>query len=186
MNADTEWARPKVYLAGPEVFLPHAAEVSAAKSAICDDHGLVALSPFDAVQALGALDHLPVADQAIAMFDALLAMLDESDALIANMTPFRGPSTDVGTAWEMGYASGRGLPVFAYTNRVEHYGDRVERDGLLVEAFDFADNLMLEGSVLRSEAPVERFDSGLVGAAAIDALDGFAACVRRAAAILRM
>jgi nucleoside 2-deoxyribosyltransferase len=151
---------------------------------ICAAHGLDGRSPFDAVESLGSIDHLVPIEQGLLFFDTMVAMLDACDGLIANMTPFRGPSTDVGTAWEMGYAAGRGLPVFAYTNRLEHYAERVEHDGLVVEAFDLADNLMLEGSVRRSGGAVERYDSGRHGAGAIEMLTGFEACVRQAAAHL--
>ena len=177
-------SRPAVYLAGPDVFLPHAAALADAKVRLCAAHGLDGRAPFAAVDALGPLDHLPPPEQGRAFYDALLAMLDACDAVIANMTPFRGPSTDVGTAWEMGYATGKGMPVFAYTNRAEHLGERVDEDGLLIEAFDFADNLMLDASVQASGHPVVRHDSGLAGAAAIEVLDGFESCVRHAAAVL--
>ena len=36
--------------------------------------------------------------------------------LIANLTPFRGPSADVGTAYEIGFARALKLPVYAYSN----------------------------------------------------------------------
>jgi nucleoside 2-deoxyribosyltransferase len=175
---------PSVYLAGPEVFLPDAFELGRAKQAICSAHGLVGAFPFDATEALGDLDHLPPPDVAQRYFDAMTAQIDGCAAVIANMTPFRGPSTDVGTAWEMGYAFGRGLPVFAYTNSAVHYGERIAPDGLMVEAFDLADNLMLAASVAARGGVVERRDVGATGAAAIAVLDGFEACVVRAAAVL--
>lgn len=178
---------PSVYLAGPEVFLPDALALGAAKQAICAAHGLVGAFPSDATEALGDLDHLPPPAQAQRFFEALTAQIDTCSAVIANMTPFRGPSTDVGTAWEMGYGYGRGLPVFAYTNSAVHYGQRITPDGLMIEAFDLADNLMLEASVIASGGAVERRDAaeqGLAGAAAIALLDGFEDCVVRAAAAL--
>jgi len=179
--------RPSVYLAGPEVFLPDALALGAAKQAICAEHGLAGAFPFDATEALGDLDHLPPPEQAQRFFAALTAQIDTCSAVIANMTPFRGPSTDVGTAWEMGYGYGRGLPVFAYTNSAVHYGQRVTPDGMMVEAFDLADNLMLETSVVASGGVVERRAAAaldLTAAAAVALLDGFDACVARAAAVL--
>ena len=53
--------------------------------------------------------------------------MDGVDLVIANMTPFRGPSMDVGTAVELGYSFARGLPVFGYTNIVDDYEARVRR-----------------------------------------------------------
>ena len=178
---------PSVYLAGPEVFLPDALELGLAKQAICAAHGLVGAFPFDATGALGDLDHLPPPQVAQRYFEALTAQIDGCAAVIANMTPFRGPSTDVGTAWEMGYGYGRGLPVFAYTNSAVHYGQRITPDGMMIEAFDLADNLMLEAGVVASGGTVERHDASsadATGAAAIAILDGFEACVIRVAAHL--
>lgn len=179
--------RPSVYLAGPEVFLSDAAALGAAKQSICAAHGLVGLFPAEATDALGRLDHLPPPDRGQRFFEAITAQIDRCVAVIANMTPFRGPSTDVGTAWEIGYAYARGLPVFAYTNSAVHYGERVTADGMVVEAFDLADNLMLEASVVASGGVVERHDAAarhLTGAAAIALLDGFEPCVERAAAVI--
>jgi hypothetical protein len=38
------------------------------------------------------------------------------DAVILNLTPFRGPSADVGSAYEMGFMRALGRPIFAYSN----------------------------------------------------------------------
>ena len=35
-------------------------------------------------------------------------MMDAADAIIANLTPFRGPGADAGTVYELGYMAGRG------------------------------------------------------------------------------
>lgn len=92
------------------------------------------------------------------------ALIRSCELLIANITPFRGPSADVGTAYEMGYARALGKPVLAYTNvggtllerTVLAEGDRVtgqtggpvsDQSGMLIEDFDGADNLMLTGAV---------------------------------------
>ena len=178
-------APPVIYLAGPEVFLANAAEIGAAKVATCATHGLDGQFPLDMVGP-DALAGLTPAAQAETIFDALVVGLDRCDAVIANMTPFRGPSTDVGTAWEMGYAAGRGIPVFAYTNDVAHYGTRVAPDGMDIEAFDLADNLMLARAVAHHGGGVLRHDSGVTGADALLVLEGFEQCVARAAiALLR-
>ena len=78
-----------------------------------------------------------------------------SDAVVANLTPFRGISADVGTAYEMGWAFARGLPVFAWSDDLRPICERVATarpgpDGGLiddadweVENFDRPDNLML-------------------------------------------
>jgi len=85
-------------------------------------------------------------------------MMDAADAIIANLTPFRGPSADAGTVYELGYMAGRGKLCFAYSNdpapyakRVARFGDitksghghLIDRDGLTVEDFGLPDNLMM-------------------------------------------
>ena len=68
-------------------------------------------------------------------------MMDAADAIIANLTPFRGPSADAGTVYELGYMAGRGKLCLAYCNDPAAYADRVARfqrvtksaDGRLVD-----------------------------------------------------
>ena len=55
------------------------------------------------------------------------AMMDAADAIIANLTPFRGPSADAGTVYELGYMAGRGKLLFAYSNDPAAYPERVAR-----------------------------------------------------------
>jgi nucleoside 2-deoxyribosyltransferase len=169
-------AAPVVYLAGPEVFLPDAVEVGRRKVEVCARHGLAGWYPLDAD--VGGAEG-PAG--AWALFDAMLAMLDRCDAVIANLTPFRGPSADVGTVWELGYAAGRGLPVFGYTAAMDHYGARVTPDGLMVEDFGLADNLMLEGAVRRAGGAVVRVDGGGDPLVRMRHLAGFEVCVAEAA-----
>ena len=51
------------------------------------------------------------------------------DLLIANLTPFRGVSTDAGTAFEVGFMRALGRPVLGYTNTIADYRERTERIG---------------------------------------------------------
>jgi nucleoside 2-deoxyribosyltransferase len=163
-----------VYLAGPEVFLANAAEIGAEKVRICRDHGLDAIFPLgpdpvgDSIEAIG-----------LQIFDRCLELMDRCDLAIANMTPFRGVSMDVGTAVEMGYLLAGGKRVFGYTNEVRDIGDRVEPDGMDIEAFGFVDNLMCEGAVRRSGGTVVRTAVG--DAERLTDLRGFVACVEQAA-----
>jgi nucleoside 2-deoxyribosyltransferase len=174
-------APPVVYLAGPEVFLPDAEEIGRYKVQACAEHGLDARYPLEPIAGLGDLTAVAGPDRAVRLFDALVAQLDGCDAVIANLTPFRGPSADVGTAWELGYAAGRGVPVFAYTNTLEHYFSRVTPDGLHVEDFDLADNLMLEGAVRRSGGEVVRVHGGSDPVERVRKLHGFDATVKATA-----
>jgi len=46
-------------------------------------------------------------------------------AMIVNLTPFRGPSADVGSAYEMGFMRALGRPIFAYSRDERPFLDRV-------------------------------------------------------------
>ena len=92
------------------------------------------------------------------------AHIRSCQGLIANLTPFRGPSADAGTIFEVGFARALGLKLFGYTTvrtlflarTLAFLGDRatagldgawVDGDGLLVEDFGLLDNLMIEGGI---------------------------------------
>jgi nucleoside 2-deoxyribosyltransferase len=155
---------PLVYLAGPDVFLPDAAAWMERKKAICANHGLTGVSPFD-----------KLADEPAAWAELpewrRIALRNEAHirrcaAVLANLTPFRGPSADVGTVYEVGFARGLGLPVFGYATVAVGFLDRTlavaggghqapdgswrDQDGLLVEQFGLFDNLMIEAGIIAS------------------------------------
>ena len=142
----------KIYLAGPDVFLPDAVEIGRKKAAICARYGMRGLYPLD-----NAVD-LSAADASLAIFKGNEAMMEAADVIIANLTPFRGPSADAGTVYELGYMAGCGKLCLAYSNDPTSYRERVARlydvkpssDGrltdpeeLTVEDFGLSDNLMM-------------------------------------------
>src|SRR5271155_608835 len=141
----------KIYLAGPDVFLPDAVEIGRRKAEICARHGLSGIYPLD-----NAIDR-SAGDVSLRIFKGNQAMMDEADAIIANLTPFRGPGADPGTVYELGYMAGRGKLCLGYSNDPGSYADRVRRftsvstsdgrlidaDGLTVEDFGLNDNLMM-------------------------------------------
>jgi nucleoside 2-deoxyribosyltransferase len=141
----------KIYLAGPDVFLPDAVEFGRRKIDLCARHGLTGLYPLD-----NKID-LAAADASLQIFRDNEAMMNEADAIIANLTPFRGPSADAGTVYELGYMAGRGKFCLGYSNDPGLYAERVARftelktgdgrltdaQGLTVENFGLADNLMM-------------------------------------------
>ncbi|MGJ5202930.1 nucleoside 2-deoxyribosyltransferase [Bradyrhizobium sp. HKCCYLR20261] len=141
----------KIYLAGPEVFLSDPIAIGRRKVSICESHGLAGLYPMDNTVDLHA------ADASLAIFRGNEAMMDMSDAIIANLTPFRGPGADAGTVYELGYMAGRGKLCFGYCNDPGLYSERVGRfstitkqdgrlvdaEGLTVEDFGLPDNLMM-------------------------------------------
>ena len=81
----------RIYLAGPDVFLPDSDAIGRRKQAICRAHGLEGHYPGEDVDLAG----LEPAQQARALFDACVAMMDRCVAGLANVTPFRGVSADV-------------------------------------------------------------------------------------------
>src|SRR5580700_8386925 len=141
----------KIYLAGPDVFLDDAVDIGRRKVDLCRRHGLIGLYPLD-----NAID--PSAqDASLRIFRGNETMMLEADAIIANLTPFRGPGADAGTVYELGYMAGRGKLCLGYSNDPSSYADRVRqltpvnsRDGrlvdtlgLTVEDFGLSDNLMM-------------------------------------------
>jgi nucleoside 2-deoxyribosyltransferase len=141
----------KIYLAGPDVFLPDALAIGRHKVEICARYGLTGLYPLDL-----AVDR-DAANVSLAIFENNEALMDSSDAIIANLTPFRGAGADPGTVYELGYMAGRQKFCLGYSNDSRVYADRVrdfvqvtvhdgrliDPDGLAVEDFGLTDNLMM-------------------------------------------
>ena len=178
----------KIYLAGPDVFLPDATAIGRRKAEICARYGLTGLYPLD-----NAID-VAAADTSLAIFRSNEAMMEASDAIIANLTPFRGAGADPGTVYELGYMAGRGKFCLGYSNDPAIYADRLRRiaevklqdgrlvdtEGLTVEDFGLPDNLMLIHGldlhgcplVMPKQAPADLWHD----------LTAFEVCVRAAAA----
>ena len=188
----------RVYLAGPDVFLPDPHGRAAVLKAICARHGLVGISPLDdPPDAPAHWSALPPA-QRIALCNE--AHIRASTALIANLTPFRGPSADVGTVFELGYMRALGRPVFGWSNAAADFttrtltfltgqakraGDGSWCDGedLTVEAFGCADNLMIDGAIVMSGGSL--FIAEVPPTRRWTELAAFERCVAAAAAALR-
>jgi nucleoside 2-deoxyribosyltransferase len=154
----------RVYLAGPDVFLPDAIAWMERKKAICAGFRLTGVSPLD------DLPNEPPEWAGLPEWRRIArrneAHIRGCSAVIANLTPFRGPSADVGTVFEIGFARGLGLAVFGYATVATAFLDRTlssigggrqaadgswwDPDGLLVEQFGLFDNLMIEGGITDS------------------------------------
>lgn len=169
-----------IYLAGPEVFLPDAVAAGEAKKEAIARVSTELGAPFR-LEGLYPLDNVienfaPDPDTGIRIYQANMGQIDQAHAVLANMVRFRGPSMDVGTAFEMGAARGMGKPVFAYYETEPFYGlveepglyvDRLARfyglpeppevdpDGLSVENFGMSDNLMMMGAIDDAGYPIE-------------------------------
>jgi nucleoside 2-deoxyribosyltransferase len=145
----------KIYLAGPDVFRPDAAEYGEHLRQLCASRGFVGLYPLDA--SLDPALHGVAA--AAAICQANLALIDQADLVMANLNPFRGHEPDSGTAFEVGYAHARGKPVWAYTGQTLPLAEQVlgqsaqgelrhvDANGYTIENFGLSLNLMLACSV---------------------------------------
>lgn len=136
---------PRLYLAGPEVFRP---------DAVAEGVRLKALAQTAGAEGIYPLDGEPLHDAA-AIKQRCQQMIDAADAVVANITPFRGHHMDPGTAWEIGYAEARGKPVHLWSADPRPLLDRIpaglhleadgwrDDDGHLVEDHELAENLMI-------------------------------------------
>jgi nucleoside 2-deoxyribosyltransferase len=157
----------RAYLAGPDIFLPDAVRWAERKKQICARYGLIGVSPLDAMPneppewvALPEWRHIALRNE---------ALIRSCDLMIANLTPFRGPSADVGTVYEVGFMRALGRPVFGYATIAAGFTQRTldfagprggatsardgpwrDADGMLIEQFGRFDNLMIDGGVLAS------------------------------------
>jgi len=162
--------KPYIYIAGPDVFLPDPGPITARKKEILADLGLFGCAPLDnSVKDTGGAP----ADLGREIARLNFAMMDRCDACIAHLTPYHGPSADVGTTGEIHYMYAKGKPVFAYSNDARPFFDRVAEkvyqgrvarsldtqtgrptysgdDGMHLENFGLFDNLMLPYAVADS------------------------------------
>ena len=149
--------RIKAYMAGPDVFLQNAQEKADEVRALCRQHGVEPLIPADNDS---QLSHASTEEAlSLQIFRKNVALIDRAELVFANLEPFRGPSADVGTVWEIGYAFSQGKKIFAYSSAISHYLTRVsprptvegeswiDEEGMLVENFGLFDNLMIHHSL---------------------------------------
>ena len=143
----------KVYLAGPEVFLPNAREVFDWKIELTRRYGFTPVAPGDLE--IPKMDTKKSQGLAISAIDERLML--SADFIIANLTPIRGIAADVGTAFELGFMCARGCPAYAYSNTTRGHFERTRRyyddvvhvdmdgrhrgpDGLAIDDFEMIDD----------------------------------------------
>lgn len=168
-----------IYLAGPEVFLAEPVAAGEEKKAMIEQMNQSHDWPFR-LEGLYPLDNeipdfKPNFATGIRIYQANIAQMDKADFILANMVRFRGPSMDVGTAFEMGYGAGTGKGVFAYYESAPFYGEKEspgnykqrviehfdlakdaskDADGISIETFGMSDNLMMIGALDASGAEI--------------------------------
>ena len=147
-----------IYLAGPDIWFPEPHDHVSRKRELCEEAGFVGVTALD----VDLVETEPSEAMARERYADAVARVRRCDALIANLTPWRGPNCDPGTAFEAGFASALGKPVFAYLNvaseeeadhreriemlvgaRMEEDGRVIDENGCLVEDFGLPETLML-------------------------------------------
>lgn len=179
----------RVYLAGPDVFLDSAIEQGERKKALCAARGLVGLFPFDneivAPEDGSRLDPL--------IYRANVAMMRDCDCAVFNLSAFRGPGVDDGTAFELGFLTALGKPCFGYVTdgltlrqrigqtSLVQWDEQASRfrdgDGYFVEDWGNAHNLMIDNAIAETGGTLVR----ILDAGGIADLRGFAACLDQVA-----
>ena len=154
-------SKPKLYLAGPDVFRSDAIKHADTLRQISAQHGFDALFPLDAEVEPTGIEPWEVAQR---IYEANISLIHDCDAVVANMSPFRGPNMDAGTAFEIGYAHAHGKLIVGYTNDNRDIIERVtefyqghttksgeetrDPDGNLIEDFEGPENLMVTCPVI--------------------------------------
>ena len=165
------------YLAGPDVFFPNANEIGRQKIEYLHTLGIVGHFPLD-TEVPGDLLKQPAKVSRFIGDANEKIMLDccrdsRIGLILANMSPFHGPSMDVGTAFEVGFMSAlsykNNVIIIGYTSDNRSFEDRVveeiyggwsnitHKDGIphgtdetMIEAFGGAENLMITNAILRT------------------------------------
>jgi nucleoside 2-deoxyribosyltransferase len=177
--------RPRIYLAGPDVFFHKPVEHGERLKKICAAYGIEGMFPMDNKLPERFLNGNMGREAGMWIYRADVAMMDKADACVANMTPFRGPSMDSGTCFEMGYITAQKKPLFGYTTDGRSYDEKVvewqegrelhedyetgtkcDKNGHSVEGFQMHDNLMMVGGVTDSTGYVYSSFEDAVKAAA--------------------
>ncbi|MFA5901388.1 MAG: nucleoside 2-deoxyribosyltransferase [Hyphomicrobium sp.] len=176
----------RIYLAGPEVFFPNAVEQGAEKKRLCGEHGFEGVFPLD--NALADTAHLSPQEIARRISHGNEALMRSCDLIIANCTPFRSVSMDVGTAFEIGFMQALGRRVLGYSNTTADYAARVraaleaasgvwdaESSAADIEDFGLAENLMIAVAILDAggEFVAQEVEAGRM----LSDLTGFCRCL---------
>lgn len=148
----------RIYIAGPDVFSPDWPLIAQHAQKVCSDMGFVAELPIPAQPLTGVgITSKGDAKTASAIFKSCIQSIGKSDAIVANLTPFRGVEPDSGTVVECAIACALGIPVIgyaAYKIDPNAYlcafqnpdGSFVsQEDGYLIEQFGLPFNLMVAG-----------------------------------------
>jgi nucleoside 2-deoxyribosyltransferase len=117
--------QPKLYLAGPEVFLPDAAGRAEEQRQLCHKYGFIPLHPMDNNLDLGNKDY----ETATRIYRGDVKQVRECDIVVANCNPFRSVCVmDDGTAYELGFGNALGKISYGYISSMIGLVERTIRD----------------------------------------------------------
>jgi nucleoside 2-deoxyribosyltransferase len=174
----------RIYLAGPEVFLKNAKDIGEQKKTFCQKYGFEGVFPIDVELDVKGKSPREVG---LCINSVNEGLIKSCQIVIANITPFRGPSADVGTVFEMGFAHALGKMVLSYTNVAVPFTERTvkaldnqvnrgvdgrlrDTQGMFIEENGLTDNLMIDGCIntnskllVIEEAPADQLFTYLGG-----------------------
>lgn len=139
----------KIYIAGPDVFLPSEKKefAKAEKLKICSKFFFEGLCPLD--------NELSTAAE---IANANFSLIDECDIIIADCNSFRGQEPDSGTMCEIGYGIAKGKTIVCYMDNImpmrNRYGT-VDKNGMSYENFGYPLNLMIATKAIIVEGDFE-------------------------------
>lgn len=163
-------SEPRIYIAGPDIYHPQGLEIAETKKALCERYGLDGVVATDF---LAGVQFVGKAGDAAGLFRERLKIIQGCDALVADITPFRGPGMDPATAFEMGAMAALGKPVVAYTLDATPYAERMARfhaeldetltrvgprlvnpAGAVIEDFGLPEATIITGAALAGGTPI--------------------------------
>ena len=151
--------KPRVYLAGPDVFFSNAMERAKRMKDHLAAQGMEGWFPLD--NEFDTASNADPTELALRIARANEDLMRNADIILANIQPWRGPEADDGTAFEIGFMAALGKLIVLYTNDRRSFGERItediyrgdvytdgpfrrgKSDDMLIEDFGLADNLML-------------------------------------------
>lgn len=149
--------KKKIYLAGFDVFYPDAKAVLDQKKLLCEKYGFKGLAPLDNEVDLSQSK----ASLRKTIYEANIALIEDSDILCVNLNAFRHGEPDAGSVFEVGYGAALGKRVYIYVDSSESMLEKTKANdtgcsykddmwfdgnGLIIEDFDGMFNLMITES----------------------------------------
>jgi nucleoside 2-deoxyribosyltransferase len=116
------WNPPCAYFVGPAAYSKDASDLRRQAAALCRHHGMQCFWPSEyyllpdgrdqETVSLGGDDNV---DAPVLIYRSLCGNIRDAHAIVADISPFRGPHLDAQTAFALGFAHALNKPIFAYT-----------------------------------------------------------------------